>query len=75
MNELAICQMETGDFEGAKESLLEALSFDPENTKVISNLGYYFKKMGNTEEAKKYFRTVLELDPSDKIAKAELDIL
>ncbi|MBQ4236030.1 MAG: tetratricopeptide repeat protein, partial [Treponema sp.] len=38
LNELAICQMETGDFNGAKESLVDALNMDPDNTKIISNL-------------------------------------
>ncbi len=72
LNELAICQMETGDFEGAHISLNDALSLEPENTKIISNLGYLNLKLGDEEEARKYFVTVLELDPNDKIAPIEL---
>ena len=72
LNELAICQMETGDFAGAKESLVEALNMDPDNTKIISNLGYLFLKTGNEQEARKYFMTVLEIDPKDPIAAAQL---
>ena len=72
LNELAICQMETGDFNGAKESLVDALNMDPDNTKIISNLGYLFLKMGNEAEARKYFMTVLEIDPKDPIASAQL---
>lgn len=75
LNELAICQMETGDFAGAKESLVDALNMDPDNTKIISNLGYLFLKMGNESEARKYFMTVLEIDPKDPIAASQLRTL
>ncbi len=75
LNELAICQMETGEIDEAKETLTEALSFNPDSTKIISNLGCLCLKMGEKEEAKKYFEVVLELDPEDKIAKSELQHL
>ena len=75
LNELAICQMETGDLDGAKESLVQALTMDGDNTKIISNLGCLYLKKGETEEARKYFLTVLELDPNDKIAAEQLRIL
>ena len=71
-NELAICQMETGDFSGARESLIEALNMDPDNTKIISNLGFLSLKLGDEEEARKYFMTVLEIDSKDPVAAAEL---
>ncbi len=71
-NELAICQMETGDLGGAQESLIDALNLDPDNTKVISNLGFLSLKRGDAEEARKYFMTVLEIDPKDPVAAAEL---
>lgn len=74
-NELAICQMETGDFEGAQDSLIDALNLEPESTKVISNLGYLALKLGNYSEARKYFLTVLDIDPKDKIAQIELQKL
>ncbi len=72
LNELAICQMETGDYDGAKQSLIDALNMDPGNTKIISNLGCLFLKLGNVSEAQKYFMTVLEYDPKDPIALAQL---
>lgn len=71
-NELAICYLETGNFNKAKESLMQALSIEPESTKIMSNLGYLALKEGNTSEAQKYFSAVLEYDPDDKIAQAEL---
>ena len=75
LNELAICQMETGKLDEAQESLVEALSIDPDSTKVISNLGCLFLKRGKKEEARKYFETVLEIDPEDRIAREQLKAL
>ena len=75
LNELAICQMETGEIDEAYETLKEALILDGDNTKVISNLGCLCLKKGNKEEAKKYFQIVLEIDPDDRIAKAQLESL
>lgn len=72
LNELAICQMETGELKEAKETLVDALSMDSENTKIISNLGCLCLKMNQTEEARKYFEVVLEIDPDDKIAAAQI---
>lgn len=72
LNELAICQIETGDYDGASESLNTAIAMDPDNTKVISNMGYLCLRLGKPEEARKYFMTVLEIDPEDKIAGLEL---
>lgn len=72
LNELAICQMETGKLKEAKETLIEALSMDSENTKIISNLGCLCLKMNQNEEARKYFEVVLEIDPDDKIAAAQI---
>jgi tetratricopeptide (TPR) repeat protein len=71
-NELALCLIEMGQLKEAKESLINALSLEPENTKVISNLGFLALKQNNQSEAQKYFATVLELNPEDKIAKEEL---
>ena len=72
LNELAICQMETGQLDEARNTLVEALQMDPDSTKVISNLGFLSLKCGNEAEARQYFLTVLEIDPEDAIAKAEL---
>jgi len=67
-NELAICLMESGDQKGARRELESALRDDPENIKIISNLGVLALKSGNNDEAAAFFRTVLELDPQDPIA-------
>ena len=71
-NELAICYMEEGDLAKSKTSLETALSLEPENTKIISNLGYLALKEGNPSVAASYFQAVLEYDPDDKLAASEL---
>ncbi|MDR0457216.1 MAG: tetratricopeptide repeat protein [Treponema sp.] len=68
-NELAICMMESGDLKGARHELESALCDDPENVKIISNLGVLALKSGNNDEAAAFFRTVLEIDPEDPIAQ------
>lgn len=73
LNELAICHMELDDLMGARALLTEAVAAEPENTKVISNLGILSLRENNPEEALGYFRTVLEIDPDDRIAQTYLD--
>jgi len=68
-NELAICLMETGDAAGAKRELESALYNDPENVKIISNLGALALKTGGKEKAAAFFRTALVIDPNDPVAK------
>jgi tetratricopeptide (TPR) repeat protein len=72
-NELAICLMESGDLKSARRELEAALYDDPENIKIISNLGVLAMKNGNADEAAAFFRTVLEIDPEDAIANKFFD--
>ena len=74
-NETAICLMELGDLKGAKKELEQALREDSENTKIISNLGVLAQKSGKNDEAAAFFRTVLEMDPDDTIARHYLKTL
>lgn len=71
-NEIAICNLEQNNIKEAKEALLKAFKISPEDPKIISNLGYVCLKEGNKAEAQKYFTTVLEYEPNDKIAASEL---
>jgi tetratricopeptide (TPR) repeat protein len=71
-NELAICLMEMGDFRGARKELEAALREEPENVKIISNLGVLAMRNGDDDEAAAFFRTVLELEPEDPVAAAYL---
>jgi len=72
-NEMAICLMELGDLKGARKELEAALREEPENIKIISNMGVLAMKAGNTAEAAAFFRTVLELDKDDPLAKHFLE--
>jgi tetratricopeptide (TPR) repeat protein len=67
-NELAICLMEQGDFSGARQALESALRDDPDNVKIISNLGVLAMRNGDSDEAAAFFRTVLDLEPGDPVA-------
>lgn len=71
-NELSICLSELGEAEKARKILEDALSRDAENTKLMSNLGFLELKAGNPARAAAWFQSVLEYDPNDKIALAEL---
>ena len=75
LNELSICCMENGEYEEAEDYLKKALSYESDNTKIISNLGFLELKMGDTEQARKYFEIVLEIDENDVLAKQALEQL
>lgn len=72
-NELAICLIETGDYPLARRELETALREDPENVKIISNLGVLAMKNGDDDEAAAFFRTALEFEPDDPIARQFFD--
>jgi tetratricopeptide (TPR) repeat protein len=67
-NELAICLIELGDLKAARRELESALRAEPENVKIISNLGALALKSGSPEEAAGFFRAALELNPEDPVA-------
>jgi Flp pilus assembly protein TadD len=55
--------------------LVQALEVEPENTKIVSNLGIVAMKQGTLEEAAGFFRTVMELDPDDPLAPRYLEAI
>jgi tetratricopeptide (TPR) repeat protein len=67
-NETAICLMELEDFPAARKELETALRDDPDNVKIISNLGVLAMRQGDDDEAAAFFRIVLELEPDDPLA-------
>ena len=71
-NELSLCLVAEHKFDEAKSALKKALAIDSDSTKILSNLGYIALAQDDKEEARKYFSIVLELDPKDGIAAAEL---
>ncbi len=71
-NELAICLMELGELDQSRSWLISALEEETENTKVIANLGVLSLRQGKKAEAAGFFRTVLEIDPKDQMAREML---
>jgi tetratricopeptide (TPR) repeat protein len=67
-NEMSICLIELEDFSAARKELETALRDDPDNVKIISNLGVLAMRQGDDDEAAAFFRTVLELEPEDPLA-------
>ncbi len=72
LNELAICLMELGDYAASLQRLRDALAIEPENTKVMCNLGVVYLKQDKPAEARRYFESVLAYDPDDPVAKEYL---
>ncbi len=68
-NELALCQTELGELSAAKVSLEKALRLEPENVKIIVNLGALSHRMGKIGEARGFFISALEFDPDDALAR------
>lgn len=75
LNELAICEMELANYTESEKFLNEALLLDYENVKIISNMGILKLKMGDKEEAIRFFETALVIDPKDAVAMRYLDFL
>ena len=67
-NELAICNLELHRYDDAERNLRAALQLDPENTKIMSNMGILAMKQGRLDDARRYFTTISELDPNDPLA-------
>ena len=74
-NELAICLMELERFDESSNWLISALQQEPENIKIISNMGILALKQNKTEDAKGFFKTVLDLNPQDYLAHTILQQL
>lgn len=75
LNELAICAMEQNLLPESERYLNEAIRLEPQNVKIISNLGILAIKLGRKEDALRQFEAVLSLDPDDPIAKTYIDHL
>ena len=71
-NELSICLLELGLVDEAREQLGIALEREPENIKIITNLGAVALRQGRLAEAIGFFRTVLEIEPEDRAAASWL---
>jgi tetratricopeptide (TPR) repeat protein len=75
LNELSICLLELGQIAEARKALERALRAEPENVKVIVNLGTVALRQDRRREAEGFFRTALEIDPGDPAAQSWLERL
>jgi tetratricopeptide (TPR) repeat protein len=75
LNELSICLLELGRIPEARRALERALRAEPENVKIIVNLGVIAVRQDKLREAVGFFRTALDIDPSDPAAKSWLERL
>ncbi len=55
-NELSICEMELGKLDAAKSDLERALRMEPENVKIIVNLGALAYRQGRTKRPRAFLR-------------------
>jgi tetratricopeptide (TPR) repeat protein len=67
-NELSICLLELDRVAEARRNLEIALGEEPENVKIITNLGAIALRQGRASEAAGFFRAALEIEPDDAAA-------
>lgn len=73
LNELSICLIELKEYKQAGAFLSQAFRQEPENIKIISNLGILALKEGKPDDALAFFQNVLEIAPDDPIAKQYIE--
>lgn len=66
-NELALCSLETGKPELAKDYLNTAVDLDSQNITLISNLAYLYLKDQMWDEAREYLEIARNIDPTDPL--------
>jgi Tfp pilus assembly protein PilF len=67
--------LQKGQLIQAVNLLQQGVEANPENPQIILNLAEYLVRAGENEQAKKWFRQILELDPSCKEAQVARDYL
>jgi Flp pilus assembly protein TadD len=63
------------DFSGAVEQFQTALRLQPQDAAVEANLGAALAEMGRYADARAHFQHALLLDPTQPIAKENLEAL
>nr|XP_018900271.1 PREDICTED: peptidyl-prolyl cis-trans isomerase FKBP8 [Bemisia tabaci] len=71
-NNLALCQIKIEAYDAALQSLNNVLMAQPKNVKALFRKGQVLVKKNETDEAYKYLKQALELDPDSKDIKNEL---
>ncbi len=71
--ELGSLQVAQGDYAGAVRNLEACLAHMPRNRDdVLTNLGFAYAKLGNTQQANRLFQDALAFNPSNERARALL---
>ena len=63
------------DYQAAAPVLEEALVLNPQETKIMFELGVVYFKLGKLNLSKSYFASVVEIDPSNEDARGLMDIM
>ena len=74
-NLLGFCYFKKEDFQTAITHFERAVHLNPASAMDYANLGVNHNRLGNREEAIRYFTLALTLDPTLDFAKAQLDEL
>ena len=64
--------LKSRNIEGARKDYARLLSSDPQNREALLGLAAIALKRGRTALAERYYRRVLEIDPEDPVATANL---
>jgi len=73
--ELAKAYRRLGRYNEARDACLQALRNNPSDVDVHIELGFIYGKQRRYSEARLHFRTALTLDPDNRIAKMNLEVL
>lgn len=71
-NNLASCYLKNGNNETVTELSEKVLTYDPNNLKALYKTGLAWCNERDYEKAREYFQKVINLDPSNKVAKEKL---
>jgi ribosomal protein S12 methylthiotransferase accessory factor len=74
-NLLGFCYFKKEDFRTAISHFERAVQLNPASAMDYANLGVNHNRLGNSEEAVRYFTVALTLDPSIEFARVQLDQL
>lgn len=74
-NLLGFCYFKKEDFRTAISHFERAVQLNPASAMDYANLGVNHNRLGNSEEAVRYFTVALTLDPGIEFARAQLDQL
>ena len=53
----------------------KALEFDPNHQIILFNLGIVYLSQGNVDEANKYFKKCIDVDPNSDLAQRARQIM